>query len=407
MFNVVKDVKDKSYKYVLIGGGMGSGFATLGIREHDKEGSILIVSREQFVPYERPALTKKLWRDEDFTVEDIQIGVEEEDNVDFAPERDVVEISPKDKTVTLENGAVVSYEKLLLSTGGEPRTIEGPKDENVFAFREEDDYLKLRNLSQKNQHVIIVGGGYIGSELADSLAQNDTKVTMVFPQSQLGEGMFPDELLSEYNALFEDRGITLMNGKEANRYRRNGDELVLELEDGTELTVDAIVIGLGVEPRIELAKKAGLETSDDGVLVNERLETSEPDIYAAGDIATYPDQILGRQRIEHVDHARNSGKQVGEIMAGGKEAYTHTPYFYSDISDLSWEAIGTMDPELETLFDEREDGKIVFFIEEGVLKGVLLWNVEVDLDDVRELLDNPPVKEDLVGKLKEQAEEDE
>ena len=112
MFNVVKDVKDKSYKYVLIGGGMGSGFATLGIREHDKEGSILIVSREQFVPYERPALTKKLWRDEDFTVEDIQIGVEEEDNVDFAPERDVVEISPKDKTVTLENGAVVSYEKL-------------------------------------------------------------------------------------------------------------------------------------------------------------------------------------------------------------------------------------------------------------------------------------------------------
>ncbi|HZK23230.1 MAG TPA: FAD/NAD(P)-binding oxidoreductase, partial [Atopostipes sp.] len=328
MFNVVKDVKDKSYKYVLIGGGMGSGFATLGIREHDKEGSILIVSREQFVPYERPALTKKLWRDEEFTVEDIQIGVEEEDNVDFAPERDVVEISPKDKTVTLENGAVVSYEKLLLSTGGEPRTIEGPKDENVFAFREEDDYLKLRNLSQKNQHVIIVGGGYIGSELADSLAQNDTKVTMVFPQSQLGEGMFPDELLAEYNALFEDRGITLMNGKEAKRYRRNGAELVLELEDGTEVTGDAIVIGLGVEPRIELAKKAGLETSDDGVLVNERLETSEPDIHAAGDIATYPDQILGRQRIEHVDHARNSGKQVGEIMAGGKEAYTHTPYFY-------------------------------------------------------------------------------
>ena len=167
------------------------------------------------------------------------------------------------------------------------------------------------------------------------------------------------------------------------------------------------MIGLGVEPRIELAKKAGLETSDDSVLVNERLETSEPDIYAAGDIATYPDQILGRQRIEHVDHARNSGKQVGEIMAGGKEAYTHTPYFYSDISDLSWEAIGTMDPELETLFDEREDGKIVFFIEEDVLKGVLLWNVEVDLDEVRELLDNPPAKEDLVGKLEEQEEEEE
>ncbi len=407
MVEIVEDVNNKEYKYVLVGGGMGSGFATLGIREHDKEGAILIVSREEFMPYERPALTKKLWRDKEFTVADIQIGVEEEENVDFMPKRDVVEISREDKTITLDNGHVVSYDKLLLSTGGEPRTIDGPADEQVILFREEDDYLKLREFSKLGHHVIIVGGGYIGSELADSLAQNNTKVTMVYPQSQLGEGMFPEELLEEYNSLFADRGIELLSGKKADRYRRDGEKLVLELDDGTEVTGDVIVIGLGVEPRIELAEKAGLETAENGVVVNESLQTSDPNIYAAGDIATYPDKILGRQRIEHVDHARNSGKQVGAIMAGGAEAYTHTPYFYSLINNLSWEAIGTLDPELDKLFDEREDGSIVFFLEDDTLKGVLVWNVEVNLDDVRDLLANPPANtDDLIGKLEEKEEEE-
>lgn len=122
------DLHNKSYEYVLIGG-MGAGYATLGIREHDKEGAILIISREEHVPYERPALTKKLWRDESFTVEDIKIGAEDEDKVDFAFERDVAEIAPNEKTVTLDNGEIVHYGKLLLSTGGEPRKIEGPEDE--------------------------------------------------------------------------------------------------------------------------------------------------------------------------------------------------------------------------------------------------------------------------------------
>lgn len=402
------DLNNKEFKYVLVGGGMGSGFATLGIREHDKKGSILIISRESHVPYERPALTKKLWRDEEFEVEDTKIGAEDEAHVEFAFERDVVEIAPADKTVTLENGDVVRYEKLLLSTGGEPNSIEGPEDEAVFTFRELDDYLELRERSKANQHIIIVGGGYIGSELGDSLTQNDTQVTMVFPEEQLGEEMFPEELLEEYNRLFTDRGVELVSGKKADRYRREGDELVLELEDGTEITGDSIVIGLGVKPRTELAEKAGLEMADDGVVVNEQLQTSDENIWIAGDIATYPDEILGRHRIEHVDHARNSGKQVGANMAGADEAYTHTPYLYSMISDLSWEAIGTLDPTLETLIDSREDGSIVFYLDEDKLKGVLVWNVEVDLDDVREVLDNPPANtEDLVGLLEEKEEDEE
>jgi NADPH-dependent 2,4-dienoyl-CoA reductase/sulfur reductase-like enzyme len=396
------DLNNAEYKYVLVGGGMGAGYATLGIREHDEDGSILIISREADVPYERPALSKKLWLDEEFGVDDTKIGAEESD-VDFAFERDVVDVSPADKTVTLENGDVVRYEKLLLSLGGEPTTIEGPEDEDVIVFRRLEDYRKLRENSGNNEHVIIVGGGYIGSELAMSLSQNNTKVTMVYPEAQLGEHMFPEELLEEYNNLFTDHGVELMSGKEADSYRREGDKLVLTLADGSEVTGDAIAIGLGVKPRLELPEKAGLEMAEDGVVVNEKLQSSDENIYVAGDIATYPDKILGRQRIEHVDHARNSGQKVGAIMAGADEIYDHTPYFYSMIYDLNWEAIGTLDPSLDTLFDKREDGSIVFYLDNDELAGVLVWNVEVDLDDVREVLDNPPAdNNDLIGLIKEQ-----
>ena len=402
----MKDLNNKTFDYILVGGGMGSGFATLGIREHDQDGSILIISNETHVPYERPALTKKLWIDDEFKEEDTKIGAEDEKNVDFAFDREVVKITPEDKTVTLKNGDIVKYGKLLLSTGGEPNSIEGPEDEDVIKFRELDDYRKLRQRSGDNQEVMIVGGGYIGSELAASLSQNNTKVTMVFPQSQLGEDMFPEELLPEYNQLFIDHDVKLMSGRHAESYSREGDQLVLKLDDGSEVKGDTIVIGLGVTPRTKLAEESGLDMSDEGVVVNEKLQTSDENIWAAADIATYPDAILGRQRLEHVDHARNSGQQVGANMAGAEEAYTHTPYLYSMLYSLNWEAVGTLDPSLDTLFDYRDEGAIVFYLDEDKLEGVLVWNVAVDLDDVRKILANPPAnKEDLIGAIAEQTEE--
>lgn len=402
----MKELNNQTYDYVLVGGGMGAGFATLGIREQDQEGSILIISNETHVPYERPALTKKLWIDDEFQEEDIKIGAEDEENVEIVFEREVGKVSPEDQTVTLENGDVVHYGNLLLSTGGEPNTIEGPEDEDVFTFRELDDYRKLRARSGDNQEVLIVGGGYIGSELAASLSQNNTNVTMVFPQEQLGADMFPEALLEEYNQLFTDHGVKLISGVEAESYSREGDQLILKLNDGSEIKGDTIVIGLGVSPRIKLAEESGLEISNQGVVVNEKLQTSDENIWAAADIATYPDTILGRQRLEHVDHARNSGQQVGANMAGADEAYTHTPYLYSMLYSLNWEAVGTLDPTLDIMIDERDEGKIVFYLDGDQLKGVLVWNVEVDLDDVRDILDNPPAdKEDLMGAIPEKSAE--
>src|SRR5699024_5375389 len=136
------------------------------------------------------------------------------------------------------------------------------------------------------------GGGYVGTELASSLTQNNTKVTMVFPEKALGEGKFPGEIRAEYEETFKKNGVEILSGKMVESYQRQGDHLVISTADGSEITADTIIIGLGVTPRIELAKASELDLADGGVKVDEHLQTSDPSIWSAGDIASYPDHIL-------------------------------------------------------------------------------------------------------------------
>jgi len=395
---------NNSYEYVIVGGGMVAGYAVKGIRQEDTDGSILLVSKDADVPYERPALSKKLWLDDEFTEEDIRVGAEDYPNVSFKFNTTVNKIDRENKSIQLGDDSVVYYNKLLLATGGEPLTIDGADDNHVIVFRDWSDYRKLRQFSGNNRHVILIGGGYIGSEIAAALAQNNTQVTMVYLENTLGENQFPEEITAEYEGTFKKNGVELISGKKAESYQRDGEQLVVILDNGSQIKGDTIVIGLGVSPRIELAKASGLKLDGDGVEVDEYLQTSDSAIWSAGDIVYYPDKILGYQRIEHVDHARNSGEQVGRNMAGAHEAYTHTPYFYSNIFNISWQAIGTMDPTLPQIFDKRENGTIVYFLKDDQLVGVLVWNVNVDLDDVRNLLANPPADNDqLLGSIKEKA----
>lgn len=390
-----------NYRYVIVGGGMVAGYAVKGIRQRDTMGAILVISKEADVPYERPALSKKLWLDDEFTEEDIKIGAEIFSDVNFKFGTSVTKINRQDKLVKLADDTIVHYEELLLATGGEPKRVKGPKDSHVLAFRGWSDYRKLRKFSGNGQHVVIIGGGYIGTELAASLTQNNTKVTMIFPEQSLGEGKFPEKIRAEYEEAFKKNDVAILSGKTVESYDRKDDQLIVMTTDGAKITADTIVIGLGITPNIELAKTSKLDLADDGVKVDEHLQTSDPAIWAAGDIASYPDRILGRQRIEHVDHARFSGELVGQNMTGADLPYQHTPYFYSMVFNISWQAIGSINLELEQLFDQREDGTIVYFLRGNQLAGVLVWNVVVDLDDVRNLIANPPADGKLVGLLKE------
>lgn len=395
------DESVKQYDYLLVGGGMAAAFAARGIREVDEAGTIGVITTDQDEPYTRPALSKKLWTDKEFTEDKVPLKTKEKTGADVYLETLVTEIDKDAKRVKTADGRQFSYGKLLLSTGGEPKRIEGPDDERVLAFRSFEDYRLLRKLAGNQRHVIVVGGSYIGTELAANLALNDTQVTFVYPQEKLSGNRFVDELAEEYENRYRNHGIKLMNNKRAASYTVSDGQVEVTLESGETLTGDGLVLGIGVEPRLDLAEKAGLKV-DDGVIADEFLTTSDPDIFAAGDIVSYPDPILGRNRIEHVDHARKSGKTAGKNMAGAHEAYDYTPYFYSDVFDLSWQAIGKLDPELDYFIDEVGGGKIVYYLKDDKPVGIITWNADVDLDDVRAVLKNPPSSKDaLKGLIKE------
>lgn len=384
-------VMARNYDYLIIGGGMAADTAARGIREQDSFGSIGILSADSDEPYTRPALTKKLWTDSTFTEDQVALNTTKETkNTTLKLKTTVTAIEREDHRVLLEDGTSIGYKKLLLVTGGEPKRIDGPEDEKVIAFREWSDYRRLRNFSGNNQHVVIVGGGYIGAELAAGLVQNNTKVTLIYPDKILGSSQFPSELAKEYEASFREAGVELLNGRRAESYTKEDEKFTLLLDDGSTVEGDAIVIGLGVSPRISLAEQSGLKI-EDGVYVDEYLRTKDPDIWAAGDIAFYPDKILGRTRIEHVDHARKSGKAAGKAMAGSGEAYTYTPYFYSVVFSISWKAMGTLDSSLTTLIDDVDGGKVVYYLDDNLPVGILTWNIEPDLDTLRSILSDPPI----------------
>lgn len=382
---------EKTFDYVLVGGGMASGYAATGIREEDQTGTIAILSSDKDIPYERPALTKKLWTDDEFSEDEIPITTEEESGFVIQYETVVTAIDKANHTVTTKDGTTVGYKKLLLATGGEPLELDGPEDEHVVAFRSWDDYRTVRRFAENEQDkdIIIVGGSYIGTELAANLTGRGHTVHFVYPEEILGSNRFPEEIANEFEQAYREAGVDMKPGTRADSYTIKDGRKVVQLNDGSSLEADLLILGIGVEPRLELAEEAGLEV-DEGVVVDEYFRTSDPDIYAAGDIAYYPDPILGKHRIEHVDHARQSGSTVGKIMAGADQPYHYTPYFYSNVFDISWKAIGTLDPELDILIDPVDDGKVVYYLENDKPVGILTWNVEPDLDDVRELLKNPP-----------------
>jgi 3-phenylpropionate/trans-cinnamate dioxygenase ferredoxin reductase component len=200
--------------------------------------------------------------------------------------------------------------------------------------------------------------------------------------------------------------VEVLTGERAVGLERRGDVLALTTESGREILVDGVVAGIGVEPNVQLARQAGLETAEGsgGIVVDELLRASHPDIYAAGDVAQFHDHLLGRRRrVEHEDNANKMGKAAGRNMAGAGEPYTHSPFFYSDLFDLGYEAVGELDPTLETVTDWKEPYRegVIYYLRDGRVRGVLLWNVWDQVDAARRLISEPgPFRAaDLKGRL--------
>ncbi len=379
----------ESYDYVIVGGGVAAASAVKGIRSEDSSGSIAVLGSEPDKPVYRPALSKDLWLQDDATLEGNSLAgdLDEDDHVDLVTDTTVTEIDPDAHVVRLADGSSVGYGKLLLATGAEPRVLGIDPGPRVVYYRTAADYQRLRSLVGPGSHVVIVGGGYIGSEITSALVQNDVAVTLVLDLEDVQEQMFPRALAASLTKAFADRGVTIVHGS-VSRGEDTGDGVRVRLDDGTDVAADAAVIGVGVLPRTGLAEAAGLEV-DNGIVVDDHMRTSATDVYAAGDVASYPDALLGRRRVEHVDHAEKSGELAGRAMAGAEAAYDYTPFFWSDILDAGYEAVGETSSRLD-MVEDWKDGEIgtgvVYYLKSGHVRGVLLWNVWDSVGKARELI---------------------
>ena len=393
----------RNYKYLIVGGGMTADAAVSGVRELDSNGSIGLVSAELDVPYDRPPLSKGLWKEKPL---DSIWRKAKERNVDLYLQRTVSAIDVEHKTVADDKKEVYSFDKLLLATGGSPRKLPFGGDDIIY-FRTLEDYRRLRDWTTKGKRFAVIGGGFIGSEVAAALATNNKQIVLIFPGRAICDRIFPPELSQFLNDFYLQKGVEVWSGESAAGLERRGEEFVVKTQSLREVVVDGVVAGLGIQPNLELAKMAGLQTGD-GIVVDELLCTSRPDIYAAGDVAVFYNPALARRlRVEHEDNANTMGRLAGRNMAGSSEKYEHLPFFYSDLFELGYEAVGELDSRLSTLSDWKEPYRegVVYYQKDARVRGVLLWNVWGQVDAARELISSkkPFSSEDLKHKLPKAA----
>jgi NADPH-dependent 2,4-dienoyl-CoA reductase/sulfur reductase-like enzyme len=358
---------------------MTGDMAAKGIRDQDPDGSITMVGADPNPPYKRPLLTKGLWQgaSEDKLWREPAAGVE------LVTGRRIVSLDLAGHTATDDAGDEYGWEKLLLATGAKPREIPGA--DGVVWYRTLGDYRHVRELAGEGSHVVVMGGGFIGSELAAGLVGNGVHVTMLFPEDGIGHRLFPTGLSASVTDYYREKGVDVRAGELV----AEASGTAVKTQSGLELEADAVVAGLGVVADTELAEAAGLEV-DDGIVVDEYGRVpAHDDVFAAGDVARFPVPALGISlRIEHEDHANSHGHAVGANMAGANAPYEHLPFFYSDLFDLGYEAVGLVDSRLEAVENWQEPYRkgVVTYVEDGRPRGVLLWNVWDKLDDARALI---------------------
>ena len=392
------------YKYLIIGGGMTAAAAVAGIREGDHDGSIGVVSTEAHPPYDRPPLSKTLWKGD--SLDSIWRNIDG-NAVTSHVGRTVKSLDRESRRAVDDQNTSYTYDKLLLATGCRTRQLPFGGDDIVY-FRTADDYLRLRGMAAHGDRVAIIGGGFIGSELAASLAAIGKHPAMIFPDDAIGSRMYPPDLAAHLNELYGERGVEVISRTKVTGCARRGAQFVLRVTDSggaseRDVTVDGVVAGVGVVPNVELAQAAGLVV-DDGIRVDASLRTNDPNIFAAGDVASSYDVSLGKwRRVEHADNANAMGGYAGVAMSGRAVAYDHLPFFYSDFFDLGYEAVGEVDSRLQMVSDWKVkflEG-VIYYLRDGRVRGVLLWNVWGRLDAARRLVAAPEVlrAEDLMGRL--------
>ena len=380
------------FPYIIVGGGLTAASAIEGIREHDADSPILMLSRENHPPYNRPPLSKDLWFGKT-TLDKIPVQDEayyRERKVEVALRREAVELDAEKRRVWDDHGTLYEYGRLLLATGGFPRrlSVPGAEHASIGYYRYLEDYLALQERIQRLSHVLVVGGGFIGMEIAAALRHAGKDVTLLYPEPWPLHRVLPRDLGLFVADYYRQQGIETVSEEGVVRFEDHGSEIVAHTAGGNMVTTQLVIAGVGIVPAIDLAEAAGLGVGS-GIEVDEFSRTTDPYIYAAGDVAEFPCLPLERRmRVEHWDHAIQHGKAAGANMAGANRPYDHLPFFFSDLFDLGWEAVGEVDAELEThaVWKQEYREGVVYYLRDEVVRGVLLWNVWDSVDWARGLI---------------------
>jgi NADPH-dependent 2,4-dienoyl-CoA reductase/sulfur reductase-like enzyme len=330
---------------VILGGGMVAGYAAKQLVELGlPRGELAILSADNAVPYERPPLSKSFLAGKD-SEDAIKINPEDfyqTHGIEFRLQCEVTAVDVSGKRLILKNGDEFGFKKLIIATGARPRTlnIPGSKLQNLFYLRSVNDSKAIRKAAEKAKHAVVIGGGFIGMEVAAVLAQKGIEVALVLNDDRVFKRLFSPEMSSFFETYYADREVRLIKSMSVTEFRGDGAVNSAVLRDGQTLRCDLVVAGIGVQPTVEVVANSGFDLGD-GILVNEYLQTSHADVFAAGDVANYPDVLFAkRRRPEHWDNAVSQGQYCARSLMGDRTPFRHVPYFFSDVFDLSYEYWG-------------------------------------------------------------------
>src|SRR5215469_431631 len=330
---------------VILGGGMVAGYAAKQLVELGlADGELAILSADNAVPYERPPLSKSFLAGKD-SEDGIKISPEDfykKHGIELRLQCEVAGVDIKRKRLILKNGDEFGFQKLIVATGACPRTLNVPGSglKNLFYLRTLTDSKSIRNAAEKAKHAVVIGGGFIGMEVAAVLAQKGIEVAMVVNDDRVFKRLFSPEMSSFFETYYATKGVRLIKSMSVTEFRGDASVKSAMLRDAQVIQCDLVVAGIGVKPAIDVVTNSGLDVGD-GILVNEYLQTSHSDIYAAGDVANYQDLLFEkRRRVEHWDNAVSQGQYSARLLMGDKTPFRHVPYFFSDVFDLSYEYWG-------------------------------------------------------------------
>jgi NADPH-dependent 2,4-dienoyl-CoA reductase/sulfur reductase-like enzyme len=330
---------------VILGGGMVAGYAAKQLVELGlPKGELAILSADSAAPYERPPLSKSFLAGKD-SEDAIRINSEDcyqKHAIDLQLQCEVAAVDLKRKHLILKNSGEFGFQKLIIATGARPRTlnIPGSRLQNLHYLRTLNDSKSIRDAAGNARQAVVIGGGFIGMEVAAVLAQKEIEVALVSNEDRLFQRLFSPEMSSFFETYYAARGVRLIKSMSVTELRGDGAVKSAVLGDGQTIPCDLVVAGIGVQPAVEPVANSGLALGN-GILVNEYLQTSHPDIFAAGDIANYQDVLFKkRRRVEHWDNAVSQAQYCSRSLMGDKAPFRHVPYFFSDVFDLSYEYWG-------------------------------------------------------------------